>query len=80
MKVKEVKRIGKGYLGMNPLAAKELGIKSPPNTILIKKGLTRHKKNLTIIHEKIEYAQMKRGLKYKPAHRIASALEKKVKL
>jgi len=79
MKVKEVKNIGKGYEGMNPLAAKELGVKCPRNTILVKKSLSPKSKKKTITHEKIEYKQMKRGLKYRPAHRIATGLTRRKK-
>jgi len=80
LKVKAVKHIPKGYLGMNPLAAKELGIPCPKDTILIKKSLSPKQKKLTVAHEKIEFVQMQRGSNYRKAHKVASSLEKNVKL
>lgn len=76
MKVKEVKSIEKGYIGMNPAAGKELGVKCPPRTILVKKSLSPKQKQSVVAHERIEYSQMRRGLKYKSAHKIANALTK----
>lgn len=81
LKIKRVKSKSiKGYYGMNPEAAKELGIKCPKNTILIEDKLKGRMKKRTIAHEKIEnYMMKKKGLKYKEAHKIAEKFEKRIK-
>jgi len=81
MRIKLVKKISKGYLGMNRRAAKELGIDYPysEETILINKSLSKKEQKKTIAHEKIELFHMKRGLKYREAHKIANALEANIK-
>jgi len=80
MKVKIVpdKQI-KGYWGMNPRASKELHKKCPKNTILVAKSASKLMRKRTIAHEKIEYYHMGRRLKYKKAHRIAEAFDRRIK-
>jgi UDP-N-acetylglucosamine:LPS N-acetylglucosamine transferase len=82
VKVKLVKKLPRGYLGLNKYAARELGLRFPypANVVLVKKTLSPLKRIKTAIHERIEAYHMRRGLSYRKAHRIASALEKKVKV
>lgn len=71
-------KIGNGFIGMNSIAAKELGIpfNYPRNTILIYKPMPKNKKKRTIRHEKIEFSLMRKGMKYVEAHSISNRLEK----
>ena len=76
---------GQTWLGMNYYAAKELKISFPysENSIVIAKtskaeGITkieRKKRNEIIRHEVVEREQMKKGIKYKEAHKLGLKLE-----
>lgn len=80
-KVKVRRRNVKGYYGMNNEANKELGLKveMKDNDILIDKSLKGRKKRQVIMHEVEERKLMKKGMKYKPAHKKVTKLEIKVK-
>lgn len=80
-KVKLVKHIPRGYVGMNYYAARSLRIPFPHSkkTILVRRDLGKGARKRTIFHEKIEYELMKRGLSYREAHKIALKAEKKIR-
>lgn len=80
MKVKRV-NMGNKFYGMNFYANRELkaGFKCKPNEILVDKHLKGRMLKRTIAHEKIEAYNMKRGLKYKKADKIARKFELKVR-
>lgn len=79
-RVRLVKRIPKGYVGMNYYAARSLRIPFPypKKTILVRRDLGKRARERTILHEKVEYELMKRGLSYRKAHKIALKAEKKI--
>jgi hypothetical protein len=62
------------YRAMQPMAAKELKINNPKNTIGYTNNCERTKKRLVmdIRHEIIEYDAMKKGARYKTAHKLAN--------
>jgi hypothetical protein len=68
------------FRAMNPPAAKELGIKSSKHTIgytnLCKKTPRRFVMDMR--HEIIEYDAMKKGKKYKSAHKIANRKQRNI--
>lgn len=63
------------YEAMNPEAAKVFGRKQPGNMIEIEQGLPPEKKYRDLNHELIERRLMAGGMKYWPAHRVASRRE-----
>ena len=73
----------RNYLGMNKPASKELRLskKSQPKDkeIFIDKSLKGRKKRQVIAHEIYERKLMKRGMKYKDAHKRATKYEKRIK-
>ena len=71
-----------GWMGMNEKAAKaeHFGkIKLKKNDVLVKKTLPSLIKKRTIRHEEVEDELMRKGKKYKAAHKVALKAEKKVK-
>lgn len=64
------------FIGMNPLAAKELGFRMPANKIWILKTLSAETQLHTLRHELIEYHHMMKGDKYFQAHVFALEHEK----
>lgn len=63
------------YRAMNPLAAKELGVKCPKDKILYTK---QSKKVLDIRHELVEYDEMAKGKTYKTAHKVANRKQRTI--
>jgi hypothetical protein len=65
---------------MQPLAARELKIKNPKMTIGYTKLCKTPKRRLPmdIRHEIIEYDAMKKGLKYKTAHKLANKKQRNI--
>jgi hypothetical protein len=80
-KVKVKQKTVKGYWGMNNSANKELDlqVRMNDNDILIAKSLKGKKKRQVIAHEVEERKLMKKGMKYKSAHKRALKIERKVK-
>jgi hypothetical protein len=74
MKVKYTSNLPFGYLGMNPRAAKELGLSCPRDTYLILDSLSAFQKKQILKHERTEYALMGKGLDYDEAHERASRI------
>jgi hypothetical protein len=62
------------YRAMNPEASRELGIKSSKHTIGYTKLCQKTPRRfvMDIRHELIEYDAMKKGKKYKSAHKLAN--------
>lgn len=80
-KVKVKRKNIKGYWGMNRPASQELKIEviPPKDTIYIDKSLKGRKKRQVIAHEVYEQEKMKKGMKYRKAHKKALKFERKVK-
>jgi hypothetical protein len=74
-KVKFVKLKG-DVIGAHPLGSKIVGFKVPRNTFLIEKSLSSRERKRVLVHEKIEYKLMKKGMPYEKAHPITKNLEK----
>jgi len=73
-------KVTRDFVGMNPYAAKELGIKKfPANMIWIDNDLNYRDKCITLNHEIIEYMLMKRGWRYWTAHKRALKLERRLR-
>lgn len=79
MKVRVVKKLPRGYIGLNKPAAKErkLPFPYPADTVVVLRSLSPANKKKVAAHEKIEAFHMNRGLKYRVAHKIAEALTKR---
>lgn len=77
-------RLGK-WAGMNPAAGAKLrfrdnkGRRCPERVILIDKDMPSGKRRKTVVHERVEYRLMKRGMSYEKAHRLANRAEKRVR-
>ena len=63
---------------MNSKAARELGIKWKygKNTVVVLKRLRGKSRRRVIKHEIEELKLMRRGVRYRDAHRVANVLEK----
>lgn len=75
LKIRNYDRLTKTpYRAMNPLAAKELRQPCPPRTIVYCNIALHPKRRLPmdIRHEIVEYDAMRKGKRYKAAHRIAN--------
>ena len=72
-KIKTVKNIPQGFIGLNYKAARSHNIKYkyPKSTILLKRGLSHRIREHTLRHEKIELELMKMGIPYHTAHGYA---------
>ena len=64
------------FVGMNPLAARQLGFECPPRVIQIDDHLNWKEKYHTLKHELIELGLMSEGMSYGSAHKIALRYEK----
>ena len=77
--VQKPAKVMKQWRGMNTKAAKELHFKPiPPSNELWVDG-NKHFQAKTAKHEYIESCKMKKGLKYKTAHKIAEKYENRTK-
>lgn len=75
LKIRKDKRLrNTPYRAMNPMAAKELKQPCPPKTITygIMACYPKRRLPLDIRHEIIEYDEMRKGKKYRTAHKIAN--------
>ncbi len=77
-KVREVRSIKGGFIGMNPHAARQLGMPyKNGKTVEVVSSLPKKEKKLTIQHEIDEDRLIKRHkLHYKTAHKKATRLER----
>lgn len=77
-KIIRVKEIPQGYIGMNYYAARTHKIPFPysRNVILVKEGLTEAQRRQTIQHERVEINLMRRGRRYRTAHKEALKRER----
>lgn len=73
----EPKKKMHGYMGMNKHAAKKLHFPEKVSKPMVKKTLRKKVRHDTEKHEYIEDGLIKRGMNYKPAHKIALKREKK---
>ena len=81
LKVRNSKALAKTpYRAMNPLAAKELGMRCPKNAILLGPRACRTKKRevMDLRHELVEVDEMRKGKPYKTAHLIANRKQRTV--
>ena len=73
-------KVTRDFVGMNPYAAKEFGIKRfSANMIWIDSDLNYRDKCVTLNHEIIEFGLMKRGWRYWTAHKGALKLERRLR-
>lgn len=78
LKVRLVKRTPRGYDGMNAPAAKQLGLPYPypKDVVTVNRNLSKKRQREVARHERIEVANLKKGMSYHKAHKVAKAFEK----
>jgi hypothetical protein len=72
LKVKLVNPKNSEYKGMNPRAARELGIKHPKKCLTVDRGLSSRETGITIGHERYENYIMENGVRYHRGHNLAT--------